>query len=250
MAAAKADIHRYIANLESGQPIPSAEFFGGGKVGAQKRDIIQKIMGFVLTKKQLREGALLNENLTVGLPVRPESASANPQSIGRPLFESDGNTRVTKSFRLDRFGRVQATGENMRFTEGQGYQQGQLNFLPAVPWPATAPPPTPATAVSTICSLKTYYRLSNLHQGEIQVWKPAAHGQTPVLKTPPASWDHAAGSVCAFKSGVIIVLIVTVVLAARAVFACVKALFREELVGRAQVRVTPHGVYYSKTPVQ
>jgi hypothetical protein len=57
MAAAKADIHRYIANLESGQPIPSAEFFGGGKVGAQKRDIIQKIMGFVLTKKQLREGA-------------------------------------------------------------------------------------------------------------------------------------------------------------------------------------------------
>ena len=57
-------------------------------------------------------------------------------------------------------------------------------------------------------------------------------------------------SVCAFKSGVIIVLIVTVVLAARAVFACGKALFREELVGRAQVRVTPHGVYYSKTPVQ
>ena len=128
-AQAQKDIRRYLENLEQDNPIPSADLLGGGREGAKKRDIIQKIFGFVRTKKQVREGSLINESLE-GLPTREESGSPGPESIGRPLFESDGNTRVTKSYRLDRMGRVEATGETLNFSDKKAYRLGQVNFMP------------------------------------------------------------------------------------------------------------------------
>jgi len=138
--AAIADLKRYIENLSSEKPVPSAEFFGGGEIGIQKRDILQKIYGFVRRKKWRDEGIFINENLTQKFPT-PEESQPGDYMIGKQLWEKD-SPRVVKSFSLERFGKITDTGEGLAFTEGKadpktgevitpgGYVLGQLNFQP------------------------------------------------------------------------------------------------------------------------
>ena len=139
-AAAIADLKRYIENLSSEKPVPSAEFFGGGEIGIQKRDILQKIYGFVRRKKWRDEGVFINENLSQKFPT-PEESQPGDYMIGKQLWEKD-SPRVVKSFSLERFGKITDTGEGLAFTEGKaapktgevttpgGYVLSQLNFQP------------------------------------------------------------------------------------------------------------------------
>jgi len=134
-AAAMADVKRYAENLASDAPTPSAEFFGGGRNGAMKRDILNKIWGAVIKAKQSE--LVMNEN-ALGRNVRKESSGGGELLIGKP---GEGkHTRVTEDIRVDRVGKITETGESYRYTEGEvdpvtgrptgAYAGMQVNFLP------------------------------------------------------------------------------------------------------------------------
>ena len=134
-AAAMADVKRYAENLASDAPTPSAEFFGGGRNGAMKRDILNKIWGAVIKAKQSE--LVMNEN-ALGRNVRKESSGGGELLIGKP---GEGkHTRVTEDIRVDRVGKITETGESYRYTEGEvdpvtgrptgAYAGMQVNFQP------------------------------------------------------------------------------------------------------------------------
>jgi len=124
--AAWKDVIAYTKNLSLGEGAakPSAELFG-----PIKRDIINKIYGFVPTKAQISEGAIKNIS-SLGTNVRAESGTGREQ-IGKPAYEGSRDTRVVSTMRLDRLGRVADTGRQFSFNENGTYGLSQVNFKPA-----------------------------------------------------------------------------------------------------------------------
>lgn len=124
--AAWQDVMAYTKNLSLGEGMakPSAELFG-----PIKRDIINKIYGFVPTKAQISEGAIKNIS-SLGTNVRAESGTGREQ-IGKPAYEGSKDTRVVSTMRLDRLGRVADTGRQFSFNENGTYGLSQVNFKPA-----------------------------------------------------------------------------------------------------------------------
>lgn len=124
--AAWQDVVSYSKNLSLGEGAakPSAELFG-----PIKRDIINKIYGFVPTKAQISEGAIKNIS-SLGTNVAAESGTGKSQ-IGKPAYEGSKDTRVVSTMRLDRLGRIADTGRQFSFNENGTYGLSQVNFKPA-----------------------------------------------------------------------------------------------------------------------
>jgi hypothetical protein len=124
--AAWQDVMAYTKNLSLGEGVakPSAELFG-----PIKRDIINKIYGFVPTKAQISEGAIKNIS-SLGTNIAAESGTGKSQ-IGKPAYEGSRDTRVVSTMRLDRLGRIADTGRQFSFNENGTYGLSQVNFKPA-----------------------------------------------------------------------------------------------------------------------
>jgi hypothetical protein len=124
--AAWQDVMAYTKNLSLGEGAakPSAQLFG-----PIKRDIINKIYGFVPTKAQISEGAIKNIS-SLGTNIAAESGTGKGQ-IGKPAYEGSKDTRVVSTMRLDRLGRVADTGRQFSFNENGTYGLSQVNFKPA-----------------------------------------------------------------------------------------------------------------------
>ena len=124
--AAWQDVMAYTKNLSLGEGAakPSAQLFG-----PIKRDIINKIYGFVPTKAQISEGAIKNIS-SLGTNIAAESGTGKGQ-IGKPAYEGSRDTRVVSTMRLDRLGRVADTGRQFSFNENGTYGLSQVNFKPA-----------------------------------------------------------------------------------------------------------------------
>jgi len=124
--AAWQDVMAYTKNLSLGEGVakPSAELFG-----PIKRDIINKIYGFVPTKAQVSEGTIKNIS-SLGTNIAAESGTGKSQ-IGKPAYEGSRDTRVVSTMRLDRLGRIADTGRQFSFNENGTYGLSQVNFKPA-----------------------------------------------------------------------------------------------------------------------
>lgn len=124
--AAWQDVMAYTKNLSLGEGVakPSAELFG-----PIKRDIINKIYGFVPTKAQISDGTIKNIS-SLGTNIAAESGTGKSQ-IGKPAYEGSRDTRVVSTMRLDRLGRIADTGRQFSFNENGTYGLSQVNFKPA-----------------------------------------------------------------------------------------------------------------------
>lgn len=103
-AEALSDFKLYLDNLTKPVAMESAMLFGGGEVGAKKRNLFYDTLGF-----RLRNGeSLVNV---------PESTIAKSQN-------------TIKSYRVERFAKLQDSGNRFAFEEATTYERAMRNFQP------------------------------------------------------------------------------------------------------------------------
>lgn len=103
-ADALKDFNRYLENITQVNPVESAMLLGGGEKGAKKRNLFYEALGF-----RLRNGeSLVNA---------PESAIGKSQN-------------TIKSYRVERFAKLQKTGFAFPFEEATTYERVMRNFQP------------------------------------------------------------------------------------------------------------------------
>lgn len=104
----------YLDNLSNNNPDPSAEIFGGGEVGAAKRDILHRILGTIPSG-----GVDMN-----GRPMYKNNPLIKPFDVA----ERGPNFAFT-TFRLDLMSQVETLNQRVPFTEDT-YQRSQVNYSP------------------------------------------------------------------------------------------------------------------------
>lgn len=103
-ADALKDFNRYLENITQVNPVESAMLLGGGEKGAKKRNLFYEALGF-----RLRNGeSLVNA---------PESAIGKSQN-------------TIKSYRVERFAKLQDSGNRFAFEEATTYERAMRNFQP------------------------------------------------------------------------------------------------------------------------
>ena len=103
-ADALKDFNRYLENITQVNPVESAMLLGGGEKGAKKRNLFYDALGF-----RLRNGeSLVNA---------PESAIGKSQN-------------TIKSYRVERFAKLQDSGNRFAFEEATTYERAMRNFQP------------------------------------------------------------------------------------------------------------------------
>ena len=103
-ADALKDFKRYLENLTNPVAMESAMLFGGGEIGAKKRNLFYDTLGF-----RLRNGeSLVNV---------PESTITKSQN-------------TIKSYRVERFAKLQKSGFAFPFEEATTYERVMKNFQP------------------------------------------------------------------------------------------------------------------------
>jgi hypothetical protein len=103
-ADALKDFNRYLENITQVNPVESAMLLGGGEKGAKKRNLFYDALGF-----RLRNGESLVNT--------PESAIGKSQN-------------TIKSYRVERFAKLQKTGFAFPFEEATSYERVMRNFQP------------------------------------------------------------------------------------------------------------------------
>ena len=103
-ADALKDFNRYLENITQINPIDSATLLGGGEKGAKKRNLFYETLGF-----RLRNG---------------ESLVNAPESI------INKSQDTIKSYRAERFAKLQRSGHAFAFEEATTYERAMRNFQP------------------------------------------------------------------------------------------------------------------------
>ena len=102
--AALKDFNLYLENITQINPVDSATLLGGGEKGAKKRNLFYDALGFRLRNNE----SLLNA---------PESVISKSQN-------------TVKSYRVERFAKLQDSGNRFAFEEATTYERAMKNFQP------------------------------------------------------------------------------------------------------------------------
>ena len=102
--AALKDFNLYLENITQINPVDSATLLGGGEKGAKKRNLFYEALGFRLRNNE----SLLNA---------PESVISKSQN-------------TVKSYRVERFAKLQDSGNRFAFEEATTYERAMKNFQP------------------------------------------------------------------------------------------------------------------------
>jgi len=98
------DFNLYLENITQINPVDSATLLGGGEKGAKKRNLFYEALGFRLRNNE----SLLNA---------PESVISKSQN-------------TVKSYRVERFAKLQDSGNRFAFEEATTYERAMKNFQP------------------------------------------------------------------------------------------------------------------------
>jgi len=102
--AALKDFNLYLENITQINPVDSATLLGGGEKGAKKRNLFYEALGFRLRNNE----SLLNA---------PESVISKSQN-------------TVKSYRVERFAKLQDSGNRFAFEEATTHERAMKNFQP------------------------------------------------------------------------------------------------------------------------
>jgi GNAT superfamily N-acetyltransferase len=106
----QADFYRYLQNLSDPNAIPSADLFGGGDVGAKKRNFFHEVLG-----SALRQG----------------ESYINPPRPGYAGPEGRGEFFVYQTLRLDRMSHVAVRPDIVPYDHTQVYDRTRRNYKPS-----------------------------------------------------------------------------------------------------------------------
>lgn len=102
--AALKDFNLYLENITQINPVDSATLLGGGEKGAKKRNLFYDALGFRLRNNESLRNA-------------PESIISKSQN-------------TVKSYRVERFAKLQDSGNRFAFEEATTYERAMKNFQP------------------------------------------------------------------------------------------------------------------------
>lgn len=110
----KDSLNIYLNNLTNNNPTPSAEIFGGGTMGAAKRDIMHMILGTIPNGGMDMNGKTIYKN--------------NPMIAPFQVAERGPNFVFT-TFRLDLMSNLEQLNQRIAFTEDT-HTRSQINYQP------------------------------------------------------------------------------------------------------------------------